>query len=117
MVKKMRLDSNTQCRYTPDVGVVPEGENVLCGVCGDKMTETRDHNGARGFAQAMSKTTSVHDLFECPNVNEDWHRQVISLRRKAWSTPSLSLAALFEAEVDSILENREATKTFSMFDC
>lgn len=35
----MKINNNTQFRYTPDIGVVPAGEKVHCGVCGKLIPE------------------------------------------------------------------------------
>lgn len=106
----MKLEDNTQFRYTPDPGEVPQGESVFCGVCGDKMTEKRDVMGARGYAQAMAGGKSAHDSFRCPNYSEDWHKQVVALREAAKETPSVRLGEIMLAEVDLIIGRREATK-------
>lgn len=109
----MILEQNTQERYTPDVGVVPEGEEVCCGVCGDKMNERRNCLGARGYAQAMSGGRSCYDEFECPNIGEKWHEQVIALRRVVEKTPSKVLATLLQSEAEGVLKTRKETKEFS----
>ena len=101
---------DTQYRYTPDIGIVPEGEEARCGVCGDLMNERRNCLGARGFAQAMAGSKSNYDEFLCPNHLEKWHEQVVALRQEIKKTPSRTLAILMEQEVKDILENREPTK-------
>lgn len=104
-----------QMYYTPDLGEVPEGDIVLCGVCGNKCTERRNVNGPRGWAQAMSKGKSLHDSFKCPSHKERWHEQALKLLKMAQDTPSLLIANLYEKEAKEILETRKTTKNFSMF--
>lgn len=102
---------NFNCgRYTPDVGIVPKESSVLCGVCGEVMNEFRNHLGPRGFAQAMSGGKSLHDLFECPNLNEKWHKQIVELRKEAEKTSSAVLERIYTEEAQLILETRKTTK-------
>lgn len=107
------LLDDTQERYTPDCGTV-EGP-VYCGVCHAKMSEERDHIGPRGFVQAMAQSTSVYDVFQCPNTGLDWHDQVIALRNAAKDTPSTKIETLLREEAFEILSNRQATKKVSLF--
>lgn len=106
----MKLDCDTQSRYTPDPGTVPEGEDVFCGVCGDKMDEKRGCNGPRGFAMAMSGSKSPYDSWTCPNREEPWHQQVVALRNAMRETPSAKIALIMAEEVGEILSVREQTK-------
>lgn len=106
----MKLNCETQDRYTPDVNEVPPGEVVNCGVCGDAMNERRNVLGPRGYASALAGSKSLHDEFECPNRESDWHVQIVKLRRKIEETPSSKIADLLKTEVLEILDNRKATK-------
>lgn len=107
------LECDTQCRYTPDVGLV-EGP-VLCGVCRTQMTERRDVEGYRGFVSAMANVKSRYDSFDCPHCNEDWHKQVIALREAASKTPSPTLAHILLKDTQEILQNRVCTKKGSWY--
>ncbi len=106
----MQLSSNEQCQYTPDPGVVAEGESVHCGVCGDKMNEIRDCNGPRGFAMAMSGSKSLHDYFSCPNMDDEWHKQVVLLRKEARESNSNAITTILLAEAEQVCCNRKPTK-------
>ena len=95
-------------RYTPNVGTV--NGPIHCGVCGDVMNEEKDIVGARSFYGAMAGIKEHYDLFECPNHKENWHRQVVALRRRAAETCSARLEQVFREEANEILETRKATK-------
>lgn len=103
----MQLEGNTHQYYTPDLGVVPHGESVHCGVCCDKMDETRNAFGPRGFAAAMSKNWTHHDVFCCPNKNKSWHKKVVSLRNEIASTSSSKIKEMLESEVQELLSTRQ----------
>jgi len=105
----MQLD-NTQFRYTPNPGVVPEGDYVCCGVCAAKMNEKRGCYGPRSSVMAMSGMSEPYDSFLCPHHNEDWHRQVVALRREAASTASAKFGLMLELEIADILHTKKATK-------
>lgn len=109
-MKIIQLEHNTQSAYTPDIGEVPEGSQVLCGVCSSVMDETRNCNGPRGWAMAMTGGKSPHDSFFCPHREEQWHRQVVALRQEAKNSVSGKIAAMLEAEAEEIMSTREATK-------
>lgn len=84
---------------------------MICGVCGAVMNEERNVNGPRGWAQAMGGGKSLHDVFECPHRQEQWHRQVIALRREAKNSVSKKIADLLLQEAEEVLSSKEATKT------
>lgn len=118
---KKPILGETQDYFTPDAGTV-DGP-VQCGVCGDDMTLlARDSRGPRGFVQAMgmrlrneTNTGSPHDIFACPNREEDWHRQVVALRNEARRTSSGNLEGLLMDEAAAIAKSRQATKKVSPF--
>jgi len=107
----MHTTAKTQSRYTPDCGEVKEGEVVACGVCGATMIEERNVNGPRSWAQAMGGGKSPHDVFECPHQEEQWHKQVVGLRREAGNSISKKLADIMLEEAEEILSSKKATKT------
>lgn len=106
----MKLESDTQERYTPDPGTYPSEEPILCGVCGDRMELNGNCHGPRGYAQAMSGSKSYYDSYNCPNQTEDWHMQVLALRGERRRTASTLVESLLEKEISMVLETREATK-------
>lgn len=109
----MKTLGNTQSRYTPDPGTHPDDEVILCGVCGAETTCRRNVNGPRGFAMAMSGSKSPHDVYSCPLRDEDWHQQVVALRREASGTSSKKLETMLLEEAEEVLSNRLATKPTS----
>lgn len=104
---------DTQYRYTPDPGTHSDDEDILCGVCETKTTCRRNVNGPRGFVMAMSGSKSLHDVYECPHRKEDWHLQVVALRREAAQTSSLLIENMLLKEAEQVLETRKATKPTS----
>jgi len=112
----MRLDDNTQDRFTPDAGSVDEP--VQCGVCGEAMLVVRNSRGPRGFVEAMGRRNkknqgSPHDIYSCPSRHESWHRQVRALRLKAAQTVSGREEQLLLAEAEEVLKSRVPTKEIS----
>lgn len=105
----MELD-DTQDRYTPDIGTAEAGRPINCGVCKEEMSCRHNVNGPRGFVQAMCGSSSLHDVFECPNIEELWHKQVKALREWVHSIPSASVGNLVEKEIEVILTTRQPTK-------
>jgi len=102
-------------RFTPDLGEVPAGTEVFCGLCNTKCEEHRNVNGPRGFAMAMSGSKSPHDAWYCPCYNERWHEQAEKLLDLAHSTPSKSLEGIYLQEAAEIIENRKCSKEWSRF--
>ena len=109
-METFQLEQDTQSVYTPDPGEIAEGTQVLCGVCKAVMNETRNCNGPRGWAMAMTGSKSKHAFFCCPHREEPWHRQVVALRQEAKNSVSGKIAAMLEAEAEEIMSTREATK-------
>lgn len=106
-------DNNYKCGpeqdyFTPDPGKI-KGP-VYCGVCGDKMNESRNVLGPRGFAMAMTGSKELHDTFCCPSRSEIWHIQVVKLRKMARDTPSAKLAKMLLDEANDVAISRAATK-------
>lgn len=104
-----------QYSYTPDVGKIPKGTKVYCGVCGDECIETRNCYGPRTYIDAMTKHKSSYDSWSCPNGMEIWHIQAYMLMCKSDETPSARLAKLYEEEIIDILKSRKETKKFSIY--
>lgn len=94
----------TQWRYTPDAGEVPDGVKVRCGVCRALCLERRGVMGPTGFTEAMAGRKHRHDSWSCALGDTAWHRQVEKLRNLAESTPSQSLAKLYLSDADAILK-------------
>lgn len=110
--RKSKLDK-TQYRYHPDPGTVKPP--VFCGVCDSEMTFDEGVEGHWSWGAAMSRSPKTkRDVFVCPHHMEDWHRQVLALRRKAEESPSRVLGDLMLKEADEIVKTRKATKKVSV---
>lgn len=94
-------------RYTPDSG---ECEEATCDICQTKMDVERNQVGARTFAGAMGGHKEVYDRFLCPNIEADWHKQIVALRKFIDDIPSQSLSDIIEEEIKSILKKKKVTK-------
>ena len=71
--------------------------------------------GATGWVEAMSVHAGrskghAHDEFWCKHAQEDWHIQVLALKKRAEKTPSAMLEEIFAKEIAGLLETRVATK-------
>lgn len=112
---------DTQDHYTRKAGL--ETGPVFCGVCGDEMTLTAKTSGnlpgPRSWAHAMAMEArgedaefraSPHEVYDCPNVEEYWHRQVKALRYEARKTVSGRQEKEFLDEANTILKERIHTK-------
>ena len=105
---------DTQFRYTPDVGEVPQGQEIYCGVCGDKMQEERNVLGVRSWAESMARHLGTFgsyrfDKWTCVHSTESWHKQVVSLRNEKHQTQSASIRKMLEEEIKLVLRDRIST--------
>lgn len=110
--KPIELD-DTQCHFTPDPGKVVGPVN--CGVCGEQMKERRNVNGPRGFVMAMIGSKSLHDSFDCPFSQDEWHIQVVRLREEGDKSVSARIEAIYRDEAEEVLKTRTATKKTSKY--
>jgi hypothetical protein len=99
-----KMASDTQFRYTPDPGEHKDDEAILCGVCGTEASVSRNVDGPRGYAQAMSGGKSLHDVYECPRANDEWHRRVVAIRQEARKTASHKHRDMLRQEAYDVLE-------------
>lgn len=97
-------------RATPDPST---RDSIVCGVCGTIMDVTRDVHGATGMAEAMAKRGHLHDSFQCPDIEADWHVQAKMIREVARRTPSKRIEQALLEEAAEILSSRCATKRVS----
>jgi predicted RNA-binding Zn-ribbon protein involved in translation (DUF1610 family) len=92
---------------TPSPG---EFKSMKCDTCGEEMTVERNVVGATGFAEAMAKKSHKHDRFTCPNAGEMWHNQIIHLLEAVNKTPSATLSAIYQVEINGIRKTKKHTK-------
>jgi hypothetical protein len=101
--------SDTQCRFTQNVGVIGQHEKIFCGVCKKEMNRSIHHD-YNGWASAMAKIKSDFELFVCPDEQEDWHKQVVGLRNEAKKTYSKTIEKMLLDEADDVLKKELPTK-------
>jgi hypothetical protein len=100
-----------QTRWYPDIGEVPEGTDVLCGVCLSRCLEFRNIMGPRSWVEAIGgMKRTPHDQFLCPYVSEKWHTQAEAILHESRRTPSAWLSGLLSKEAKDIMESKQCTK-------
>jgi hypothetical protein len=101
-----------QSVYTPDPGTLPDGEDVICGVCGAVCGVKRNVNGPRGFVQAMSGGKSLHDTYICPHYElsilpSTWHGQAEKLMQEAMKCLSPTVAEIYAKDAQRIVDEKK----------
>ena len=66
----------------------PGTETMYCRVCRTECDIKRDVFGPTSFATAMAKSFRLHDLFICPNADQQWHEQALRLVEKSRQRPA-----------------------------
>jgi len=92
--------------FTPEPG---KHDKMFCRVCKSEMTVTRNVNGPTGWAEAIGKGKHLHDTFECPFAQEDWHNQARILKERIEKETCSRIAKLLKKEVKEVLESRKTT--------
>ena len=87
--------------FTSSPGVVDQKH---CLVCGSACLVQRDVRGPTGFAMALAKRQSRYDAFACVHADQSWHRESTRLVLARNQTPSKSVAALVQADLDELLQ-------------
>lgn len=85
-------------------------ENANCKACGCLMEVERNLPAIGGFAAAMGGSNRIRDRFTCPNSNNKWHHQAVSLVLEQSKTKSAKLTALLQEEINEILATKTPTK-------
>lgn len=107
MTRYVPPPDSTMSRFRPEPGTV---HSAVCGICGQDMNVKRDCFGPTSWAGAMSGVKRTFDLFECPNIDTQWHKQATKLKECANSTPSKRLQDAFMEECEEIIRNQLPTK-------
>jgi len=94
---------------TPDCGEYRDDE-VKCGVCGETLNAERNVEDYRSVGSAYIKKITTFDRFRCPNLGEDWHKQILALYHEIRKTPSNIIENLLNQEIEEILKTRKTTK-------
>lgn len=94
--------------FTPDAGTT---DSMSCLACGDEMQVDRnvDYCGRWPLSRDDANARKI-DKFTCANSSQDWHDQVIALRKFQRDTPSKTLEKLVEEEITLIIESKIPTK-------
>jgi len=87
--------------YEP--GIMKE---AYCNLCDAKMNVERNVDGPTSSVEAMSGGKHLHDLFTCPNTEEEWHEHAIELMDEMGETASKRIKKILQEEIDEILKNR-----------
>jgi len=93
--------------FSPDPG---KEESMNCRACGEIMDVTRNVDGPRGWASAMSGRKSLHDAFVCPHAGRGWHDQLIELLKLIRDTPSQKIADMLQEEVDQVKQTKRSSR-------
>jgi hypothetical protein len=99
--------------FTPDASIGIQ--EAFCGICGDKMGVKRAILEATSFIEGLSGKKHLHDRFECPNLEEMWHKQVRAIKIEIARTSSKRLEDILTDEVEQIIKTRKETKQVSIF--
>ena len=83
---------NRQCGTT---------ESIQCQVCGEEMMVERNATG-----RTMSGRDFIHDVFECPNIGQDWHLQALKIKYELDNTASPSIKKIMQSDLDEIIATR-----------
>lgn len=89
-----------------------ERKRVTCTLCGRLCIRVANVTGPTNVAMGMFGVTSVHDLFECPNDGAEWHNKIARLHYEAAETSSRSVRALIERDIDQLLVENLASRSF-----
>src|ERR1019366_800343 len=81
--------------FTPAPGMQ---DKMSCRVCDEDMEVERNINGPTGMAEAMGKGKHLHDHFSCKHANQDWHSQILALKKEQQETASTTIRDILEGE-------------------
>jgi len=95
--------------FTPDAGTT---QALFCVACLQNMDVQRnvDYRGGNSITGPSDGPSRKIDKFTCPNAGQDWHDQVIAIRRLQRDTPSQTFVDLVEVEIQQIIKTRRPTK-------
>jgi len=78
-------------------------EEMFCQVCHIKCEGTRNVYGPTSFGAAMAKNFRYHDVFACPNKDEEWHEQTLRIVLAIEETPSKRIMELMRLDLEDLL--------------
>jgi hypothetical protein len=80
-------------------------DEIDCNVCGTKCVATRNAMGPTHWGSAVAHQDVLHDRFECPHTEEEWHGTALKLVEAIQGTPSKRLAELMRLDLEDILKD------------
>lgn len=102
-------DFKNHGRYTPDTND-DNPDTYPCGICETSMPVVKNRYGPTGSVEAMARHGHYHDRYECPNRDEQWHKQALALHKEIEKTPSQAISNLLTEELILVLTEHKATK-------
>lgn len=84
-------------------------DEMRCKICEAVCKVGRRIYGPTSFGESMAHKSHTHDRFECPHNSEKWHEQAIELVEAIKNSPSASIRAIMQRELDEILHTKKAT--------
>jgi hypothetical protein len=79
-------------------------KEIYCPVCGTLNIVERNQMGPTFHVEGMQDIDVLHDLFYCPNEEQDWHMEATDLRYKIQGISSEQVCELYQRDLDEILE-------------
>jgi hypothetical protein len=86
-----------------DPGTTPTTADKCCGVCGTERMIKHNINGPTSWAGAMTGHKHLHNVFECPHYNAEWHNLAYRLIGEMMATASKRLYAMIEFDLDELV--------------
>ena len=83
-------------------------ETMECRVCGSLCNVKRNATGPTGHLAAMTGNHTRHDSFRCPNIGKDWHDKAVKLVMAINDTPSKSIAAIMNKDLEDVLQQHQS---------
>ena len=84
-------------------------KNLVCGYCSSVMSVTKNCTGILSWQAAKTAYKDRFDQFDCPNVNQSWHRQIEKITAIIHSHPSKVMRDLMTTECQQILQTKTST--------
>lgn len=78
-------------------------DEVRCRVCGATCDEKRGVPTASSFAESLSGSNRIRDVFTCPHAATEWHVLALKLVQEIERTPSKRLAELMRLDLRDLL--------------
>lgn len=106
-----------RCIMSVGIRVTKPGafDSLNCSLWHHKMSVDRDRWGPTSFAEATGRRDQLHDQFECPHREADWHVQASKLEAAARDEPSRLLSVLRNSEACLVVFLKWSTKVVTRY--